>query len=195
MERIPWFAGREVKDILISVLALSFVFAYPEALFNPFFLLYSLFAVGLAFMGHELSHRYVARRLGYWAEYRMWQQGLLFALLLAVISNGGFVFAAPGAVVFSSMWAFGRPARDDVGRIGIAGVSFNITLMYALLGLNIILQSPVVGLAAFVNGWLAIFNLLPFGPLDGVKVMSWSPRAWLAAIALAVTGLAAGFML
>jgi Zn-dependent protease len=195
MERIPWFARRELKDILISVLALSFVFAYPEVFFNPFFLLFSLFAVGLAFMGHELSHRYVARKLGYWAEYRMWNQGILFALLMAFATNGSLIFAAPGAVVFSSQWAFQRPRMDDVGRIGIAGVVFNIFLLYTFLALNLFFPSPILQLAAFVNGWLAIFNLIPFGPLDGGKVLAWNSSAWLTVMALAIAGLGISFMI
>ena len=195
MKKAPWFGRREVKDILISVLVLSFVFSYPEAFFNPVFLLYSFFAVGVGFMGHELSHRYVARKLGYWAEFRMWRQGIMFALLLALITNGGFIFAAPGAVVFSSYWAFERPSRSHVGRIGIAGVVFNISLMYALLALGVFFSHPLLSLAAFVNGWLAIFNLIPFGPLDGGKVLAWNRMAWLLTMGLAVAGLGISVML
>ncbi len=190
MERIPWFSNKEFKDIFIAVIALSFVFSYPEAIFNPVFFMFSLFAVGIAFMGHELSHRYVARKLGYWAEFRLWNQGIIFALFLAIATGGGFVFAAPGAVVFSSPYVFKNPSRQDVGRIGIAGVVFNIVLMYAFLGLNFIYPNPVLALAAFVNGWLAAFNLIPFGPLDGTKVLSWNKLAWAGALGLAVAGIA-----
>jgi Zn-dependent protease len=41
---------------------------------------------------------------------------------------------------------------------------------------------------AVINGWLAIFNLIPFGPLDGMKVMQWNRKVWLAALALAIAG-------
>ena len=184
------FSRNEIRDIVLSVLALSFVFAYPEILFQPAFILTSLFAVGVAFMGHELSHRFVARRLGFWAEYRMWNQGILLAILMAVATNGGFIFAAPGAVVFSSYWAFKRPTPKEVGRIGVAGVVFNLALMFALLGTYLIFPLSLLLFAARINAWLAIFNLIPFGPLDGGKVLAWDSRIWGAVMALSVAGFA-----
>jgi Zn-dependent protease len=29
-----------------------------------------------------------------------------------------------------------------------------------------------------LNLWLAAFNLLPFGPMDGAKVFKWNPLVW-----------------
>jgi Zn-dependent protease len=139
-------------------------------------------------MGHELSHRFVARRLGFYSAYKMWPQGLLMALLLAVATGGGFVFAAPGAVIFSGYWIFRNPTLRDIGLIGIAGTAFNISLMFASLYLYFATSLPIFSFIGSINAWLAIFNLIPFGPLDGTKVMRWNWRIWLAALALAAAG-------
>ena len=41
---------------------------------------------------------------------------------------------------------------------------------------------------AFINGWLAIFNLLPFGMLDGEKLFKLDRKIWATLLALAVAG-------
>jgi len=182
------FSVTEIRDILISMLVLGFVFSYPEVLSDPPFIFMSLLGVGIAFMGHELSHRFVARRLGFYSAYKMWPQGLLMALLLAVATGGGFVFAAPGAVIFSSYWVFRNPTLRDIGLIGIAGTAFNISLMFASLYLYFATGLSIFQFIGSINAWLAIFNLIPFGPLDGTKVMRWNWKIWLAALAAGAAG-------
>lgn len=182
------FTRREMKDILISLLVLSIVFAYPEVMYQPLFAVTSLLTVGVAFVGHELSHRFVARRMGFHSEYVMWKQGLIMALLFAFISNGTFIFAAPGAVVFASYWASRGPSAEQIGKIGIAGTVFNTVLVYLSLALYLLTGSPLFSYMGIINGWLAIFNLIPFGPLDGRKVMKWNLRIWLLVLLLAVAG-------
>lgn len=184
------FSRKEVKDIVISVIVLSLAFAYPDMLALPVFFAVSLFVVGVAFMGHELSHRFVARKLGYFAEYRMWPQGIMLAIFFTLISNGSLIFAAPGAVVFGSFWAFRKPTMDEIGKIGVSGVVFNIVLMFVLIGINLFYPHWILMYAALINAWLAIFNLIPLGPLDGVKVLHWNRGAWLIAFILAVLGFA-----
>ena len=182
------FTERELKDIVISLLVLSLVFAYPEIFFDPLFFLTSVLTVGIAFIGHELSHRFVARKLGFHSEYVMWKQGLLMALLFAFMSNGRIIFAAPGAVVFASYWASRQPNLEEVGRIGIAGVVFNITLLYVFAVSYFLTGISTLAFAGIINGWFAIFNLIPFGPLDGRKVMQWNTGIWLVSFILAITG-------
>lgn len=182
------FTLTEIRDIAISLLVLGFVFAYPEILADPAFMIISLLGVGVAFIGHELSHRFVARRLGFYSAYKMWPEGLAMALILAIASGGRFIFAAPGAVIFSSYWILRRPMMKDIGLIGIAGTVFNITVMYVSLALYFATGLSLFSFIGSINGWLALFNLIPFGPLDGRKVKAWNFRLWAAALLLAATG-------
>lgn len=182
------FTGQELKEILISVLVLSFVFSYPEVISEPVFFLVALASVGIGFMGHELSHKYTAIRKGFFSEYRMWPQGLMLAVLLTFVSGGSLVFAAPGAVVFGAGWAFTRPTREDVGKIGLSGPLFNIAVALVFGTANMVFPFSLFRMIALVNGFLAMFNLIPFGPLDGFKVFRWSPKVWISGMALAVLG-------
>lgn len=186
--RVLNFTGREVKDMLISLIVLSLVFSYPRILLEPVFFLVSILTVGIAFMGHELSHRFVARKFGFHSEYVMWKEGLMLALLFTFMTNGQIIFAAPGAVVFGSYWAFKRPSMGEIGKIGIAGVVFNITLLYILLASYFLTGIAILSYAGMINGLLAIFNLIPFGPLDGRKVMQWNSKIWATAFILGIIG-------
>jgi Zn-dependent protease len=181
---------REAKEIIISMLVLSAIFSYPDVVYNPAFFFIALLVIGVGFIGHELMHRQVARKYGFWAEYRLWPQGLLLALLFAIASGGSIVFAAPGAVMFASTNPFRRPTKEEIGKIGIAGTVLNLILMTAFILLNIAVPNRIFTYGAMVNGWLAFFNLIPLGPLDGRKVMQWSWKVWLSAIAVAVIGMA-----
>lgn len=177
----------EVRDILVSVLVLSIIFAYPEFLTTPESFLVYLGIVAVAFMGHELSHKFTAMHLDYFSEYRMWPQGLFLALFLALATGGRILFAAPGAVYFASRWLFqSHPTRGDVGRIGAAGPAFNIIAGAVSIALLFSLGIGFLYLLALFNIWLAIFNLIPFGPLDGAKVFRWDLRVWAGMILSAV---------
>jgi len=180
------FSGEEAKDIVISLAVLSLIFSYPSVLSNYNIFLISLFVLGIAFIGHELAHKFAARKLGFFAEYRMWKEGLLLAAIFAFVTNGQLIFAAPGAVYFSGRWLV-RPKRKDIGKIGLAGPLVNIIflIIFSLTPTSII---PFARFAAMINAWLAIFNLIPFSPLDGEKVFNWDRRIWLVAVLIPVTG-------
>lgn len=193
--------SRERNDLIISWLTLSVAFALVIS--DNFLNLMSLaealpialVAVGTGFVAHEMAHRQMARRYGFHAEYRAWPGGLAFAVLLAFISGGRFIFAAPGATyIFAS-----TISREQNGKISIAGPVTNIIIgIILLIGAPMLLASMLIfGLtfdplvfsilinAAFINFWFAFFNLLPFGPLDGTKVIAWNSAIWLVTIAIA----------
>lgn len=184
---MAFFSSIELRDIIISILVLCVVFAYPEILSDLSFFLVSLAAVGLAFMGHELCHKYAAMRHGFWSEYRMWPQGIMMAMLFALATNGAVIFAAPGAVYFSSGMSR-RPKRRELIEISMAGIAFNVVLMWVCAAASLFTGLYIFGYMAFINGWLAIFNLLPFGGLDGHKLLRLDKSIWGALFSLAVAG-------
>jgi len=180
------FSGREIREIAISTLVLAFAFGGFSRFFE------ALFVVGLGFLAHELlGHKLVAQRLGATAEYRMWPFGLLLAL---VGSFFGFVFAAPGAVYFNPVvrgpFAFTvhRFTAKEVGMVSLAGPVVNIALGAAFFGLSLFALPDLFRFAAYISFFMAFFNLIPFPPLDGSKVIAWSLPVWAASIAAAAVG-------
>ena len=134
----------------------------------------SLVTVGPGFVFHELSHKFMAQRYGFWAEFRMWPMGLVLALVSSLV---GFVFAAPGATYISGA----NISKTENGKISLAGPLMNVGI--AMLFIPLLFVGPgllrdVGSIGVPVNIFLALFNLLPIGPLDGAKVMRWNVFVW-----------------
>jgi Zn-dependent protease len=178
---------REARDLIISALVIAFAFSY-QGINNiniiPINFAIAIFAVALGFILHELSHRFIAKKHKCHAEYRMWKEGLLLALALAILTNGAFTFAAPGAVMIAplvTLWGDQEKiTRKDIGLISISGPIMNLLLAGAFIALDLLIPSLsfVFSLGARVNIWLGFFNMLPIPPLDGSKVLLWSKKIW-----------------
>lgn len=98
--RHPLTSVVEIRDILVALAALTVAFFLiindeKGTVYNLALAALSVFA---GFLVHELSHKFVARRYGCWAEFRADYRMLGFALVTAYF---GFLFAAPGAVMIS----------------------------------------------------------------------------------------------
>lgn len=183
---------KELRDLVISALALALVFgialsggfrAFQQPAILVPFIGMALVAVSLGFVLHELGHRLIARRFGYFAEYAMWPKGLMVALGFSLF---GFVFAAPGAVkIYPRATVLGTASlsRQKIGLISLAGPATNIGLAVVFLVLDFIQPALLFTLGARINIWLALFNLIPFGPLDGAKILIWNKGIWLISIA------------
>ena len=146
--------------------------------------------VGAGFILHEIGHKFVSMKYGYWAEFKLWPQGLIFALITSFF---GFVFAAPGAV-----YTYANYMTDEInGKISIAGPIVNIVLALVFLLIavavypsaftsgNSLLVFYIAAIGYSVNSFLAVFNLLPIGNLDGSKVLTWNFGIWIVTIAIA----------
>lgn len=178
------FAPGELRDITAAWLLLSLAFAFFMVRLSAFALLpnpasvppaflatvfgASLATVGVGFLVHELAHKLVAVHFGQVAAFRA-DYGMLGLAVLGGLA--GFIFAAPGAVHHR-----GYLTPREHGLIALAGPAVNVAL--AVVFLPLVSFEGVLGsvgqLGVTINGFLAGFNMIPFGPLDGATVRAWS---------------------
>jgi Zn-dependent protease len=170
------FSRTEINHIAVALFVITialtlYFFGFPSVFGFIGGFLVMLLTFGIAFIAHELAHKYVAQKYGFWAEFRYWETGLLLGLLMGI--SRAFLFLAPGAVYIS---AYNISKRQNA-YISLAGAATNFTL-----ALIFFLLSPLFGsiseFAIEINLLLAIFNLLPIPPLDGSKVFAWAPKNW-----------------
>jgi len=174
MSNFFYIDKKEVIEMGIAIAVLTFIFSFDGLFFNSNLLLTSFIAVVIAYLFHELAHKYVAIKFGYYARFRLYVPSTLFSLILVFM---GVKLAAPGWVEISSYkfkdWLYRRIkfSAEEIGKIALAGPLTNIILAYIflLLGLNFLKS---------VNAWIAFFNLLPIPPLDGSKVLHWKFGGW-----------------
>lgn len=171
------FSDTEIKDFILAWVLISVAFAIALGQTESFFtnLWLAALTVGVAFIVHELAHKFFAQHYGKFAEFKASVPMLLLAVAL---SFTGVLFAAPGAVVVS-----GFVSRKESGIIALAGPLSNIALALLILPLLFILQgasSLILYILVFgfmINAWLALFNLIPFWVFDGAKIIAYN-KLW-----------------
>jgi Zn-dependent protease len=195
------FGANELFDLLLSWIVLIIGFSLVMSgrqIPGLGLILAAALGVGTGFLLHEMAHKFVALRYGYWAEYRANRSGLLFIIVMSLM---GFIFAAPGAVMIhkplrangqsdnlSGRGIYSNLADENAKKeellIALAGPTTNIiltVLFFILLSSGLAignLATSAIRFAIFINLNLAAFNLLPLGPLDGKKVLEANRLAW-----------------
>jgi Zn-dependent protease len=198
------FSRTEITDLLVAWLALGVAFAIffeggagaIGALLSAggvVLLFVSLATAGVAFLLHEIAHKVVAVRYDQIAEFRA-DHGMLFLAVMSAFL--GFIFAAPGAVHHQ-----GRITPREHGHIALAGPAVNLalSLVFApILLVGFATASDVLAVlgarGVAINLFLAAFNLIPYGPLDGRTVIAWSKPVWAATFIVSAAA-TAGFLL
>jgi len=164
-------------------------------------------AIGPAFLFHEIGHKLVAKKNGCWAEFRADPKGLQFGIAISFFL--GFLFMAPGAVMVAglvtrrqnghiavagpltnlALFLIGVPLWGLI--LGLTGAFDALPANGSLFASAYLVDGALVWQAMLVNAgvfWLSanlilgLFNMLPFGPLDGLKVKDWNEQAFFAVL-------------
>ena len=131
-----------------------------------------------SFLTHELAHKVMAQQAGMWAEFRLTTWGAVLTFVSVFLP---FKMIAPGAMMIGGQ----APTAKDMIKISIAGVITNMIFAATFLSLAFSLPIPeyvwVLFFAAYINSFMAVFNLVPFGVLDGYKLFLLNKKIWLVA--------------
>ena len=167
-------ARREYLHFFIGallVVLVGFSLIGYNFLIHPIYLICYLIGFVVSFLLHELSHRAYARSKGLYARFKLDPFGALLTLITA-IPFIPFKIIAPGAVVIS-----GITSIEILGMTALVGPLINLALSAAFVIGGFIIRpfSLILFPLGILNAFIALFNLIPFGELDGRKVLAWSP--------------------
>jgi len=190
--RSYWFSRRELRDLAVGsgiILLTPLIRVWAYFLKDPVFVSIYIVILMLAFILHELAHKFAAQRFGLWAEFRLSVTGILFTVMSFLLFQTRLLpimVIAPGAVMIAGMLN-----GKESGEISIAGPAVNLAQALIYLAVSVISPNELIkalmlaGVA--VNSGLALFNLIPFGVFDGEKIFKWDRRIWVVAVAIAGT--------
>jgi Zn-dependent protease len=181
------FSMKEIQHLTIAALlvigiALSLVLVpgFKIEIIDPTILAALAATLVVSFFAHEIAHKVTAQKHGFWAEFRLTFMGAI--LTLFSVMSPYFKVISPGAVVVS-----GLADKKSLGEVSIAGPITNIILSTFFLASSHIsgqdIFAPIFLFGAAFNAWIALFNLIPLGILDGFKVFSWNKRMWISVFA------------
>jgi len=172
------FSSKEIKHLTIAallVIGVGLSLGLFSNLFYTDYVMLVTFTIILttSFFLHEIAHKITAQREGLWAEFRLTLIGAILTLISIITPL--FKIISPGAVMIA-----GFADMKSMGKTAIAGPMTNITLSTIFLAGTFLFpqQIDILALAAFFNAWIALFNLIPFGLLDGFKVFLWDKKIW-----------------
>lgn len=181
------FSQKEFRHIGIAallVIGIGFSIGWYRNLFGGLVVPWTLdvmavFAVIMtaSFLVHEIAHKVMAQKNGLWAEFRLTLWGAVLTLASVFLP---FKIIAPGAMMIGGS----QPSAKDIVRISVAGPITNIAFSSVLLGLAFALLpitvpfASMLFFAAYINAFMAVFNLIPFGVLDGLKIFTFNKKVW-----------------
>jgi Zn-dependent protease len=185
------FSLQEFIDVIIMTLGVAYIFmdrfnvSTPSKVVDPLIAQYQKFRgfrwqtlwvailiTAPAVIFHELAHKLVAISYGLQATFHAAYFWLGFGVLMKVL-NTGLIFFVPGYVSHS---ASALPIESAA--IAFAGPFLNLVLYiicWSLVKFQPFKMSTrtlqILAASRYINGFLFLFNMIPFGFFDGSHVV------------------------
>ena len=177
------FTPLEIRSLIIATLVIAFIISFDEwgpgdkveigtGLFNLF---NAILIVALSFLVHISIQRIWSLGTGYRLEWKMWSFGLLFGVILVLITRGKFWLILPGGFIVHHMaghrlgWFRYGINYWAVGLIAVTGPFASIALAAIFKSLSGFVFSPLIQKVIIFNIAYAVYSLLPIPPLDGSR--------------------------
>ena len=150
----------------------------------------------IAFIGHELAHKFVAQHYGMWSEFRMTMMGYYLSLFAIIFSLP--IFGT--GIVYTS----GSGDVDEEGKAKLAGPMLNLIFAMALIIVSILVKAISGGIDYYIlimlqngiiiNGFFALFNMIPIQPFDGANIRRWNQPVWIVTTVALIFALIVGWV-
>jgi hypothetical protein len=183
----------EARDIAISIIAITFIFAFDDraetfelAHWIANFIL-TLIIVAVSFLAYDAAMKLAALNQGFRAEYRMWLGGIVFSLILTLLTKGKwYVLFAGGlylhhlAILRLGKFRYGLNVAGQ-GTIAAAGPAAHFVLLTISLMLSRQFQflPGLFDYVAKINGYMMIYQLLPVPRMNGIHIFFMSRLAYI----------------
>lgn len=196
------FSPKELKHIAVAtllVIGIGFSMGIYQNIMNGtnFWTLGTMAILAVCFTAsfllHEIAHKVVAQKNGLWAEFRLTTWGALITLACVFLP---IKMISPGAMMIG-----GSTTNKGILKISLAGAVTNMILAVSFFGIAFALPLTYLPYIyallyiAYINSFMALFNLIPFGILDGFKIFSINKKVWVAAFIPAVLLTILGYIL
>ncbi len=208
------FTPLEIRGLITAILVIAFIFSFREWGYGSDFNLRigmlnffnAVLIVALSFLIHISVQRIWSLGIGYRLEWKMWTFGLLFALIMAFLTNGAvWWLILPGGFIVHHMagprLGFFRYGINywAIGLIAVTGTFATILFVAIFKAISgFVFNSLIQKLIAF-NIAYAICSVIPIPPLDGSKTFygsrmlyAFSTSAIISAAILLKSGLGVG---
>ncbi len=191
------FTKEEIRNLLISIIVISTLFTINMTqkigwtnteIIN--ILIITLILFSISFIAKIYSQKYLARKYHYHIEYKIWGYGIIFAIVTMLLN---IFIITPGYFKYG---LYDRIAtEEEKAKIAIIGPAANMILAVIFLIALIILKSTlttsaIIKLAMligfYINTYMAVFNLIPFMALDGIKIVEYDLKMWIVPMIISV---------